>query len=110
MRKQCGKLAVAIVALLALTTVVQAAEPMPTVIAVEGLKCPNCAKKIVARLSEVPGVGKVQVSMEKSTITVQPKGLQMPSPAELWETVARLGVKPVTMKGPAGTFTSKPEM
>ncbi len=108
MRKTRSGVAAAALAVLALAQAVVAADPAPTTIAVPGMHCPSCAKKVVARLSEVPGVATVRANVPAATLTVGPKAGQAPSPRALWEAVERAGYKPTKLEGAAGTFTAKP--
>lgn len=85
-----------------------AAEPVTTKITVERL-CPGCAKKIAAKLQEVPGVGDVKADVPAKAITVAPKAQMVLSPRSLWEAVEKGGEKPIRLEGPSGTFTSKPK-
>lgn len=98
----------AAVAVLSLGSVLLAAEPAPIIVTTEAIHCPNCVKKVVANVSKVRGVAKVQVNMEKGIITVALQGPQLPAPRVIWEAVERADVKPVRLQGPVGTFTAKP--
>jgi Cu+-exporting ATPase len=80
-----------------------------TVIAVEDMDCPSCAKKVVAKLNEVPGVGKVEADTKESRLTVTPKGKAAPSAKAMWEAVEKAGYKPTRLEGPAGKFTASPK-
>lgn len=87
-----------------------AAEPVTTNISVEGMHCPSCAKKIVAKLKAVPGVAEVKVNVKEELLTVSTKPKQKPSPRALWEAIERAGYKPVKIEGPSGTFEEKPKV
>ncbi|MBY0229751.1 MAG: cation transporter [Gemmataceae bacterium] len=99
----CGKCAV--------KADVPAAKPAAgaTVIAVEGMDCPSCAKKIVAKLSAVAGVAKVAADAKASRLTVTPKDKAAPSAKAMWEAVVAAGFKPTSLEGPAGKFAAQPK-
>lgn len=82
--------------------------PATTTITVPELDCPTCAKKVAAKLSEVPGVGKVESSVEAKTFTITPKAGTSASPKAMWEAVEKGGFDPSKLVGPDGTFTAKP--
>jgi Cu+-exporting ATPase len=107
MTKMHRRLAVAVAVVLALGGAV-AADTARTTITVPELDCPNCAKKVAAKLSEVPGVGKVESSVEAKTFTVTPKAGVAPSPKAMWEAVHKGGFDPSKLVGPGGTFDKKP--
>jgi len=100
---------VAVLAVLALGSVLWATNPAPTKITVPDMHCMGCAKKIAAKLYEVPGVAKVEANIEATTLTVTPKPQQAPSPKAMWEAVEKAGYKPTKLEGPSGTFTKKPQ-
>ena len=52
-------------------TPVEAAPPVTTVLAVEGMTCDGCTATVVAALAAVPGVDAVQVSLSEGTATVR---------------------------------------
>jgi Cu+-exporting ATPase len=85
-----------------------AADPAPTTITVPDMHCMGCAKKMAGKLYAVPGVAKVQASVEATSLTVTPKAQQAPSPRALWEAVEKAGYKPSKLEGPSRTFTEKP--
>lgn len=80
-----------------------------TVIAVEDMDCPSCAKKIVAKLNEVAGVAKVVADTKASKLSVTPKDKAAPSAKAMWEAVEKAGFKPTRLEGPAGKFTALPK-
>jgi copper chaperone CopZ len=80
-----------------------------TVIAVEEMDCPTCAKKVVAKLNEVAGVAKAVADTKESKVSVTAKEKATPSPKALWEAVEKAGFKPTRIQGPGGTFTSLPK-
>lgn len=84
----------------------QAASPSDTVVNV-GEMCGGCVKKITARLNQMPEIASFQCDIAKKTVTVTPAAAGL-SPRVLWEALEEIGKKPVTMVGPAGTFTTKP--
>ena len=80
-----------------------------TVIAVEDMECPSCAKKIVAKLEKVPGVAKVVADTKTSKLSVTPKEKASPSAKAMWEAVVKAGYTPTLLDGPAGKFTASPK-
>lgn len=105
----CWWLALAVVFGFALGTTAMAAEPMPTTITVEKL-CEGCAKKITAKLKDIPGVADVTTQVPAKTFTVTPKPGKVLMPRGLWETIEKGGEQPTRLVGPSGTFTAKPKM
>ncbi len=97
-------------ATLMLLTAISFAEKKPaaTVITIEDLDCPVCAKKVVKTLTEVPGVAEVKIDVEKHTATVSAQAEKTPSPRAMWDAVERAGFKPTKLEGPGGAFTAKP--
>ncbi|MBX9681132.1 MAG: heavy-metal-associated domain-containing protein [Gemmataceae bacterium] len=94
----------------ALASFAVAQTPPPSIsIIVPKMHCKNCAQKMATELYKVPGVGQVFVSIEKTTMTVQGKDGQVPSPRGLWEAVERAGYQPSLLQGPSGDFASKPK-
>lgn len=100
--------AAAMVAGLGFATTVWAVGPKTTTVITTKKMCPVCAKKIVAKLHQVDGVGKAQADVESKTIFVMPASGREVSPRALWETVLGGGEQPVRLAGPSGTFTEKP--
>jgi copper chaperone CopZ len=85
-----------------------AADPAPTTITVPDMDCASCAKKVGGKVAEVPGVGKVEYSVETRIIKVTPKPGAVLSPRALWEAIEKGGKDPSKLEGPGGTFTKKP--
>lgn len=85
-----------------------AGDPSPTTVTVQRIHCPNCAKRIVAKLSTVAGVASVQANVQTATVLVTPQPHLQPSPRALWEALEKTGHKPIRLEGPSGTFTEKP--
>jgi len=85
-----------------------AAPPVHTVVTVKAL-CPNCGKKIVAKLSELPNVEGASLNLEKRAIYVRCTAGTSVSPRAIWETVERGGELPIRLDGPHGSFTAKPQ-
>ena len=110
MRKYTIGLLVAALATVAVTAALQAQAPLApaTTLTVEGMHCPSCAKKIAAKLREVPGVAAVRADVEASTILVSHRQEQAPSPRGVWEAVERAGYRPTQMVTPNGRYTAKP--
>lgn len=79
-----------------------------TVISIEDLDCPTCAKKVEKSVAAVPGVAGVKTDVKTMTATVTPQGDKRPSARALWEAVEKAGFRPTKLEGPGGTFTSKP--
>lgn len=89
--------------------IVNAAETAPeTSITIKGMHCAGCAKKVTKKLKTVSNVKFATVDSEKGTATVVPDDSKEVSPKALWEAVENTGYKPTGLKGPGGTFTSKP--
>lgn len=86
-----------------------AAEKAATSITVDGMHCPSCAKKIVAKLKVVPGVAAVTTDVTAARIQITATAEKEPSPKALWEAVETAGYKAVKLEGPSGTFTAKPK-
>ena len=81
----------------------------PTTVTVPDMDCAGCAKKLIAKLKEVPGVVKAEADLEKKTIKVTPRAGFAVSPKEVWEAVEKGGKKPQKLEGPSGVFTEKPK-
>ena len=100
--------ALAIALLIGLGAPLPAAEPAVTTITISDLDCPSCAKKVATKLSEVPGVAKVETDVEAGTAKVTAKPNANLSPKALWEAVMKAKKTPAKLVGPGGTFTAKP--
>ena len=92
-----------------IASTILAADRTPTKITVDGMHCPSCAKKIVAKLTEVPGVHSVTADVKAAQMQVTASAEKNPSPKELWEAIETAGYKAVKLEGPGGTFTEKPK-
>jgi copper chaperone CopZ len=101
--------AVAVVAAFALATAVQAADPPVTKITCPDLDCPNCAKKLVAKLQAVEGVAEVKADVETKIVTVTAKPKAKLSALALWEACEKGGQDVSKIEGPDGTVTAKPK-
>jgi copper chaperone CopZ len=101
--------AVAAALVLGVGGVAHAADPAPTTITIPSMDCPNCAKKVATKLSEVPGVAKVETDPDNGIATVTPQPKAVLSPKALWEAVEKAKYKPVKLEGPGGMFTEKPK-
>jgi Cu+-exporting ATPase len=86
-----------------------AAEPAPTTLTIPSMDSPNCAKKVAAKLSEVPGVAKVETDPDTGTVKVTPQAKAVLSPKALWEAAEKAKYKPTKLEGPGGTFTERPK-
>lgn len=109
MRSLKQSLTLAVLALAALAGAVRSANAGPTTITVEGMHCMGCAKKIGAKLYQVPGVAAVKADMPASRLVIESKPQQNPSPKAMWEAVEQSGYTPTKLEGAAGTFTAKPQ-
>lgn len=94
---------------LTLGNMLSAAPTAQTTITVPDMHCMGCAKKMAAKLYEVPGVANVQANVQAVSLVVAPKAQQGPSPRAMWEAVEKAGYKPSRLEGPGGTFTTKPQ-
>ena len=108
MKKLSLLAAAAALTLLVAGAALAAATPR-TVIAIPGLHCGGCAKKVTTSLATVPGVAGSTADLKAKTITVNVKAGQAPSPRALWEAVEKAGQVPTKLECPAGTFTAKPQ-
>lgn len=102
-------MALAVLAVVALGDVLQAANPAPTAITIIDMHCQGCAKKVAAQLYQVPGVAAVQADMQAKKLFVTAKEQALVSPRALWEAVEKAGKQPTRLEGPSGTFTAKPQ-
>lgn len=95
--------------MLTCVAIVQAGERAEeTSIAIEGMQCVVCAKKVTKKLTGVSNVKSATVDPDKGTALVTAIEGKDLSPKALWEAVENAGFKPTELKGPAGTFKSKP--
>ena len=78
-------------------TPVEAAPPVTTVLAVEGMTCDGCTATVVAALAAVPGVEAVQVSLSEGTATVRGAA----PPAELRARVVASGHAARVLRDPS---------
>lgn len=86
-----------------------AADEKPTTIAIPGMHCAGCAKKVTDKLKVVTGVEKAEADMTTKTIKVTAKTGKALSPKALWEAVENGDQTPTKLEGPNGTFTAKPK-
>jgi Cu+-exporting ATPase len=96
------------VAALCLSQATAQTSAKPTVITIEDLDCPSCAKLVEKSVAKVTGVQSVKTDVDKQTATVTPKDGGTLSPKALWQAVEDAGFKPTKLEGPSGTYTSKP--
>ena len=90
--------------------IVNAAEvALETSVTIEGMQCVVCAKKVTKKLTSVSNVKSANVDPEKGTAVIVPADGKEVSPKLLWEAVENAGFKPTELKGPTGTFKSKPK-
>ena len=82
---------------------------------VKRLHCAGCAKRVVRRLSLVPGVAKIVINVKKNSVYLFPQANKYPSPRRVWETAEKLGASgdadftPVRLYSPYGTYSEKPD-
>ncbi len=81
---------------------------LETVISIEDLDCPICARNVKAAVEAVAGVSAAKIDVDKQEALVTPADGKTPSPKALWEAVESAGFKPTKLVGPDGTFTKKP--
>ena len=95
--------------MLACTAIGQAAETSnETLVSIKGMQCITCAKKVKKKLTSVPHVKSANVDPEKGQAVVIATDGKNVSPKSVWEAVESAGFEPTELKGPDGTFTSKP--
>ncbi len=99
---------VAVLAVLAMSQPLRAADPEPTIITVKGMHCMGCVKKIAGKLRRLPGVAGVRSNLKASTLTVIPEAEEALSPRTLWTAVEKAGYRPLKLEGPNGSFTARP--
>lgn len=61
------------------------------------------------RATTITDVTKVTCDIKLKTVTVSPTTERTLSPKKLWEALEEIGKTPKKLKGPSGTFTSKPK-
>jgi len=79
-----------------------------TVVSIKGMHCVSCAKKVTKKLQAVTNAKTVKTDAEKGEaliVAVEGKSI---SPKSIWEAVEATGYKPTELKGPDGTFKTKP--
>ena len=79
-----------------------------TVVSINGMHCSACAKKFTNKLKIVSNVKTANVDVEKGTAVIGALDGQQLSPKAVWEAIETAGYKPTELKGPGGTFKSKP--
>lgn len=82
--------------------------PSSTSIAIKGMHCAACAKKVAKKLNGVSHVKSASVDHEQAAALIVPIDGKEISPKALWEAVEATGYKPTELKGPSGTFKKKP--
>ncbi len=100
--------AAALAALFVLSARAQPPGPPATTITVPEMDCASCAKKLGGKVGEVPGVAKIEYSVEARTLRVTHKAGVTPSPKALWEAIEKGGKEPTRLDGPTGSFSKKP--
>lgn len=93
--------------LIVLPPVVEAVEPVPTVMTV-GEMCGGCVKKITARLTQMPEVADVMCDLAAKSVTVTPKAGGVSARA-LWEAMDEIGKTPVKLVDATSEYTEKPQ-
>jgi len=105
--------AIALAGLLALVAYSHAADkavPVSTTIAIDGMHCAACAKKVSKKLQALPNVMSAKVDVKTSLASITPQKDKTLSPRMLWESVEAAGYQPTKIDGPSGTFTTKPKL
>lgn len=87
----------------------QPAPPSKSVITVPTMDCGGCAKKVVAQLTTVPGVGQATPNVEARQLVVLAQPNVGVSPRALWEAVEKAGYAPSKLESPYGVFTARPQ-
>ena len=59
-------------------------------------------------VAKIPGIAKIEYSVEARKLTVHPQPRVTLSPRALWEACERVDKAPVRLEGPNGVFTKKP--
>jgi len=94
---------------MACAAIAQAAEaPVDTVVSIKDMHCASCASRVGKKLEGVANVKSVNVDCDKGTALVVTAEGKTISPKAVWEAVESTGYKPLELKGPTGTFKSKP--
>ena len=107
-----AKILFSAVAVVGLTSFVDAQSPTPTattIVSVPEMHCPSCAKKMTAEILKVQGVGQVAANIEGKTMVITARVGATPSPRQIWEAVERSGYQPARLTGPSGDFKAKPQ-
>jgi copper chaperone CopZ len=104
------KLAIVVTLLAALIgPSIQAANTPTTAIRVKDMHCEACAAKIRRGLFAVAGVVNVKTDVKTHVAVVMPQQSHQPSPRAMWEAVEKAGFQVVSLEGPGGMFTEKPQ-
>ncbi len=82
--------------------------PQETRIAIKGMHCPACAKKVRLKLKAMTRVKSAQVDPKTGVATVVAAEGKELSPRALWEAVEKAGYQPTELTGPSGEFKEKP--
>lgn len=85
-----------------------AESPGSTVVSIKGMHCVSCANKVTKKLQAVPNVKSTSVDPEKGSAVVFAADGKELSPKAMWEAVVGAGYQPTELKGPVGTFKTKP--
>jgi copper chaperone CopZ len=101
-------LALLALAALCLTQAPAQSTSKQTVITIEDLDCPSCAKVLEKAIAKLTGVESVKTDVEKQTATILPQDGATLSARALWEAVENAGFKPTKLEGPGGSYTAKP--
>lgn len=86
----------------------RADKPSNTVISIKGMHCVSCAKRVTKKLQAVTNAKTVTTDSEKGEAVIVAVEGKSVSPKEIWEAVEETGYKPTELKGPGGTFKTKP--
>lgn len=89
-------------------TVLAEDRPTASVVTIEGMHCPSCAKAVSRKLQQVSHVANARVDATSGLATVTPAKGRDVSAKALWEAVEAAGYRPSRLEGPSGVFTTKP--
>lgn len=83
-------------------------KPVNTVVSIKGMHCVSCAKRVTKKLQTVTNAKTVKTDAEKGEALIVAAEGKSVSPKAVWEAVEATGYKPTELKGPEGTFKTKP--
>ena len=82
--------------------------PTPSIVTIEGMHCPSCAKAVSRKLQQVTHVAIARIDARSGLATVTPARDRDVSAKGLWEAVEAAGYRPTRLEGPSGVYTTKP--